>query len=60
MAGFLCAERSLAAEPAPQIPQEMPVLRLSLKDAIEAALDMSPQVRLYKERIEAARSASRT
>ena len=60
VAGFLCAERSLAAEPPPQIPQEMPVLRLSLKDAIEAALDKSPQVRLYKERIEAARSASRT
>ena len=38
----------------------MPVLKLSLKDAIEAAMDKSPQVRLYKERIEAARSASRT
>ena len=60
VAGILCAERSQSAEPPPQIPQEMPVLRLSLKDAIEAALDKSPNVRLYKERIEAARSASRT
>ena len=58
--GLLCAEPSQAAEMPPSIPQEMPVLRLSLKDAIEAALDKSPQVRLYKERIEAARSASRT
>jgi outer membrane protein TolC len=38
----------------------MPVLKLSLKDAIEAALDKSPNVRLYKEHIEAARGASRT
>jgi outer membrane protein len=58
--GLLCAEPSQAAEMPPSIPQEMPVLMLSLKDAIEAALDKSPQVRLYKERIEAARSVSRT
>jgi outer membrane protein TolC len=58
--GLLCAEPSQAAEMPPSIPQELPVLRLSLKDAIEAAMDKSPQVRLYKERIEAARSASRT
>ena len=60
VAGLLCAERSPAAESPPQIPQEMPVLKLSLKDAIEAALDKNPHVRLYKERIEAARGASRT
>ena len=60
VAGLLCAERSPAAESPPQIPQEMPVLKLSLKDAIEAALDKNPNVRLYKERIEAARGASRT
>jgi outer membrane protein TolC len=60
VAGLLCAERSPAAESPPQIPQEMPVLRLSLKDAIEAALDNNPNVQLYKERIEAARGASRT
>jgi outer membrane protein TolC len=60
VAGLLCAERSPAAEPPPQIPHEMPVLKLSLKDALEAALDNNPNVRLYKERIEAARGASRT
>jgi outer membrane protein TolC len=58
--GLLCTEHSPAAESPPQIPQEMPVLKLSLKDAIEAALDKNPNVRLYKERIEAARGASRT
>jgi len=60
VAGLLFTERSPAAEPPPQIPQETPVLKLSLKDAIEAALDKNPNVRLYKERIEAARGASRT
>jgi outer membrane protein TolC len=60
VAGLLCAERSPAAESPVQIPQEMPVLKLSLKDAIEAALDKNPNVRLYKERIEAARGVSRT
>ena len=60
VAGLLCAERSPAAESPPQIPEEMPVLRLSLKDAIEAALEKNPNVRLYKARIEAARGASRT
>ena len=60
VAGLLCAERSPADELPPQIPEEMPVLKLSLKDAIEAAMDKNPNVRLYKERIEAARGASRT
>jgi outer membrane protein len=60
VASILFAECSPAAESPPQIPQEMPVLKLSLKDAIEAALDKNPNVRLYKERIEAARGVSRT
>ena len=60
VAGLFCAAPGQAAETRPQFPQELPVLRLSLQDAIEAAMDKSPQVRLYKERIEAARSASRT
>ena len=60
MAGLLCVEPSSAAESPLQIPQETPVLKLSLRDAIEAALDKNPNVRLYKERIEAARGASRT
>jgi len=60
VAGLLCAARSPAAESPPQIPQEFPVLKLSLSDAIAAALDNNPNVRLYKARVEAARGASRT
>jgi outer membrane protein len=60
LAGLLCAGQSPAAESAAQTSQELPVLRLSLKDAIEAALDKNPNVRLYKERIEAARGVSAT
>ncbi|MDZ4733088.1 MAG: TolC family protein [Nitrospirota bacterium] len=60
VAGLLCAERSQAAESLPLITPELPVLRLSLKEALEAALDKNPNVQLYKERIEAARGASRT
>ena len=60
VACILFAERSPAAESPPQIPQEMPVLKLSLKEAIEAALDKNPNVQLYKARIEAARGVSRT
>jgi outer membrane protein len=60
VAGFLLTERGLAAESPPQFPQETPVLKLSLKDALEAALDKNPNVQLYKERIEAARGAART
>lgn len=60
MAGLLCVEQSSAAESALQIPQEIPVLKLSLRDAIETALDKNPNVRWCKERIEAARGASRT
>jgi len=60
VAGLLCAQRSPAAESLPLITPEMPVLRLSLKEALEAALNKNPNVRLYKERIEAARGASRT
>ena len=60
VAGLLYVERIPAAEPPPQIQQEVPVLKLSLKDAIEAALDKNPNVRLYKERIEAVRAAVAT
>ncbi|HKY70982.1 MAG TPA: TolC family protein [Nitrospira sp.] len=40
--------------------EEPLVLRLSLADAIQAAMDNNPSVKLYRERIEAARSVSRT
>ncbi len=40
--------------------ERLPVLKLSLADAIDAALDKSPNVRLFRERIAAARAASHT
>lgn len=46
-------EKTAAAE-------SLPVLKLSLVDAIQAALDKNPNVRVFRERIEAARSAQRT
>lgn len=39
---------------------ERPELRLTLKDAMEAALDNSPNVKLFKERIAAARAVVST
>lgn len=60
VAGLLCTGHSQAAESSPAPTPELPVLRLSLKDAIEAALDKNPNVRLYKERIEAARGFATT
>jgi outer membrane protein TolC len=60
VAGLLWAAQSPAAELPPQIPDKTLELKLSLKDAIEAALDKNPNVRLYKERIEAARGIART
>jgi outer membrane protein len=40
--------------------EKPPVLRLSLGDAIQAALDKNPNVRLFREKIEAARAVART
>jgi Outer membrane protein len=40
--------------------ESLPELRLSLRDAMEAAIDNNPNVRLFKERIETARAASKT
>ena len=37
-----------------------PELRLSLKEAMEAAVDNNPNVRLFKERVETARAATKT
>jgi outer membrane protein TolC len=50
----------MAAEPPSQLPVEPQELRLSLREALNAALDKSPQVRLFRERIEAARGVTRT
>ena len=51
------------AQESPALPtpvENLPVLKLSLAEAIAAALDKSPNVRLFREKIEAARAASRT
>lgn len=45
-----------AAEPEPPAPE----LRLSLHDAIQAALDNNPNVRLFREKIQAARGVAQT
>lgn len=47
-----------AARPLP--PENPPVLKMSLVEAIELALGKSPNIRLYREKIEAARAVTRT
>ena len=54
--GFVGWNGVLAAEPASGPPD----LRLSLHDAIQAAIDNNVNVRLLKERIAAAQSAANT
>ncbi len=56
----LQVETSRAASPLDPTTLPPTELRLSLKGAMEAALDNNPDVRLYKEKIEAARAASST
>jgi Outer membrane protein len=51
---------SRAASPLDQTMLPPSELRLTLREAMEAALDNNPDVRLYKEKIEAARAASST
>lgn len=63
LAVVLSAGSAAWAEETATIPpptQNLPVLKLSLAEAIDAALDKSPNVRLFREKIEAARAASRT
>ncbi len=52
----LAGDQEIPLSPAEETP---PVLNLSLAEAIEAALDKSPNVQLFRERIAAARAASR-
>ncbi len=54
--GLGSPETAQAAEPALQLPE----LRLSLRDAVEAALDNNPNVRLFKERVLEAGGVART
>ncbi|HAP41963.1 MAG TPA: hypothetical protein DCQ94_19720 [Nitrospira sp.] len=51
---------SAQAQPGGSVPDPLPELRLSLREAMEAAVDNNPNVRLFKERIETARAESRT
>ncbi|MDH5639925.1 MAG: TolC family protein, partial [Nitrospira sp.] len=50
------AEEGAALSPS----ENLPVLTLSLGEAVDAALDKSPAVRLFRERIDAARAATLT
>ena len=54
------ADPSRAASPLDPTMPPPSELRLTMKEAMEAALNNNPDVRLYKERIEAARAASST
>ena len=40
--------------------EPLPELRLSLREAMEAAVDNNPNVRLFRERVETARATSKT
>jgi outer membrane protein len=50
--------RGAALEPGPQT--DLPELRLSLREAMEAAVDQNPTVRLFKERIHQAQDMANT
>jgi outer membrane protein len=64
--GILClalageAARAQGTTEEPPAEETLPVLTLTLSDAIQAALDKSPNVRLFREKIEMARASSRT
>lgn len=63
LVGMLVAGGAAMAQESPTrlLPTEqLPVLKLSLAEAIDAALDKSPNIRLFREKIAAARAASRT
>lgn len=63
LAGVLSATGCVSAQESPPVPppmEDLPVLKLSLADAIDAALDKSPNIGLFRERIAAARAESRT
>jgi outer membrane protein TolC len=52
--GFAATDQSLSKKP------EVPVLKLSLRDAMDAAVDQNPTVRLFKERIAQAQDVANT
>ncbi len=52
--GFAATDQLPSAKP------EIPVLKLSLRDAMDAAVDQNPTVRLFKERIAQAKDVANT
>ncbi|TMB61580.1 MAG: TolC family protein [Deltaproteobacteria bacterium] len=54
------SDSGIAAEQGVISPQPTPELRLSLRDAMEAALDNNPNVRLFREKIAEAHGVART
>jgi outer membrane protein TolC len=52
--GLAATEQSLSAQP------EAPVLKLSLRDAMDASVDQNPTVRLFQERINQAQDVANT
>ncbi|MBS0159887.1 MAG: TolC family protein [Nitrospira sp.] len=57
---LLLGGTSAQAQPGSAVPDSLPELRLSLREAMAAAVDNNPNVRLLKERIETARAANKT
>jgi len=58
--GCLCAIGGAPAEAAPTVDNTLPELRLTLREAMDAAIDNNPNVKLFREKIEAARAQSFT
>ncbi|WP_447599127.1 TolC family protein [Nitrospira sp. Nam80] len=54
------ATTAVAQTPNASTSEAPPELRLTLREAMEAAVDNNPNVRLFKERVETARAASKT
>lgn len=49
-----------ATDPSPSVQHEAPVLKLSLRDAMDAAVNQNPTVRLFQERIIQAQGVANT
>ncbi|MEE8125542.1 MAG: TolC family protein, partial [Nitrospirales bacterium] len=53
-------EPAMAAKGDPSQTTQVPVLKLSLRDAMQAAIDQNPSIRLFKERISQAQDVADT
>lgn len=58
--GLCLAPRTWSATDSSMVSPKIPELRLSLRDAMEAAVDQNPNILLFKERIGQARGAADT